>query len=99
MGLLKWFVSPQNGHNGQGKLVSHVIGCDHWMAEGCGGKRHLILLKAMQALRKQHSEMLFVTSDAEVAQHVNDIKVCRAELVETKGLAQHKMHAIRSAYF
>jgi len=100
--LLKFFVSPQRGREGKGrsgKLVSHVIGCDHWLSAGCEGKRHLILLKAMQSLRRRHGEILFVANDRAVAEHLREIKVCRAVLVETKGLASDKMEAIRDAYF
>ena len=94
--LLRFFVSQTPG---SAQIISHVVGCDHRIAQETAGKTHLALLKLLQVSGTAHSEMLYVGSDSATVQHLVHIDVCKAHLCETKGLTQSAFQGILDTYF
>ena len=95
--LLKYFVS-QNPQN-PSKFLSHVIGFDHKIAKESNGKKHLILLKLLQFLQRSHSEILYISHDSEIIEHLKTIRLCKVYLAETQGITQKDLESIQEAYF
>ena len=110
--LLRYFVSlnpnyiPQKkkrkkskaSKQSQSKLLSHVVGYDHTVQKTTEGKRHLILLKLMQFLHRGHHEMLYVSNDKEVLDHVRKVGICKTLYIKTKGLLQSDLDTIYRDY-
>ena len=94
LGLLKYFVSRFGD-----QLVSHVIGRDHAMAEETNHMKHLILLKLLQSLSREHDEMLFVGNKKEEIEHFKTNAFCRAYWCETQGLTEEAMNKLVESYF
>lgn len=92
--LVKYFISRFGN-----QLVSHVIGWDHGMAQETNHKKHLILLKLMDSLGRQHEEMLYVGNDKEQMNHIRSIGLCRTFLAETQGLTEEAMNKIADSFF
>merc|ERR1712113_322305 len=74
--------------NSASKLLSHVIGYDHVVAKGTEGKRHLILLKLMQFLHRDHQDFLYSSHDSQELEHMDQIGICKTFEIKTKGLLQ-----------
>ena len=95
--LLKYFVS-QNPMN-PNKFLSHVIGYDHKIAKESNGKKHLILLKLLQFLQRSHSEILYISHDKEIIEHLTTIRLCKTYLVETEGIKKSDFEEIQETCF
>ena len=94
LGLLQYFVSRFGD-----QLVSHVIGKDHAMAQETNHKKHLILMKLLQSLSRNHDEMLFVGNKREDVDHFEQICLCKTYLCETQGLTEDAMNELIDSYF
>ena len=95
--LLRYFLSAMP--DGSGKLLSHIIGCDHMMQYQCEGKRHLIMFKLLKSMQKYHDEILYCGHDEEVVNHLERIKVCKTYLCKTKGLVEADFENMLETYF
>ena len=95
--LLKPFVS-RNIDN-PNKLISHIIGWDHKISKDTDRRKHLILLELLQFLHRSHCELLYVSHDKEIVQHLNNIQICKTYLCEQKGLTQNDLDTIQGMYF
>jgi len=95
--LLRYFLSAMP--DGSGKLLSHIIGCDHMMQYQCEAKRHLIMFKLLKSMQKYHDEILYCGHDEEVVSHLERIKVCKTYLCKTKGLVEADFENMLQTYF
>lgn len=75
-----------------------MIGYDHVVAKGTEGKRHLILLKLMQFLHRDHQDFLFVSNNRENLDHVDQIGICKTFEIKTKGLLQSDLDAVHREF-
>ncbi len=95
VGLLKYFVTRPS----KNEFISHIVGWDKNMYVECNDKRHLILFKLLNMLRKQHNEILYVGNDKDIIQHLENIKACEVYYCATKGLTQNGINAVQDGYF
>jgi len=95
--LLRPFVS-RNIDN-PNKLISHIIGWDHKISKDTDRRKHLILLELLQFLHRSHCELLYISHDREIVQHLNNIQICKTYLCDRKGLTQNDLDTIQAMYF
>lgn len=95
--FLQHFVS--RNENNPNKLISHIIGWDHKISQQTDRRKHLILLELLQFLHRSHCQLLYVSHDKDIIQHLDNIQICKTYLCKRKGLTQTDLDIIQEMFF
>ena len=90
--------SDAENNNGPISIIPHVIGKDHPLMQENNHKIHIIVLKLIHYLKKEHNNVLYVGCNKDVIDHMSQIQACNTYFVKTKGMLFQDMKKIERKF-
>ena len=79
------------------KYMCHMIGKNHFIRKS-NQKEYISILQILHVLNRHNSEVLYISHNKSLIEHLDNINACHTYLVKTKGITNNDIQKISKMF-